>query len=198
MRRFSFLPITLFVALAAISLWAFNTFEKPTAIATVDLARLYSGLDEHKAGEKRLEETLKELTAKNEKLGQSVQALQAELENFKPDTPGFFETSKKIEEAIGNYKAYDEFSRKKFEMEKSLLLRNTYQAIKSSLGDICKAQMIDAVFLDDATPPFDPKDTRPVMTQISGRRMLWINPSIDISDVVIKQMNENYSKRQGK
>ena len=55
MRRFSFLPITLFVALASISLWAFNTFEKPTAIATVDLARLYSGLDEHKAGEKRLE-----------------------------------------------------------------------------------------------------------------------------------------------
>ena len=198
MRRFSLLPVTLFVALAAVSLWAFSRFEKPTTIATVDLERLYSGLDEHKAGEKRLEETAKELNAKNEKMGQSVQALQAELENFKPDTPGFFETSKKIEEAIGNFKAFDQFSRSKFEMEKALLLRNTYQTIKSSLGDICKAQMIDAVFLDDATPPFDPKDTRPVMTQISGRRMLWINPSIDISDVVIKQMNENYSKRQGK
>ena len=54
MRRFSPLPITLFVALAAISLWAFNSFEKPTVIATVDLERLYSGLDEHKAGDKRL------------------------------------------------------------------------------------------------------------------------------------------------
>ena len=58
--------------------------------------------------------------------------------------------------------------------------------------------MIDAVFVDDATPPFDPKDTRHIMAQISGRRMLWINPTIDLSDVVIKQMNENYSKRQGK
>ncbi len=47
MRRFSPLPITLFVALAAISLWAFKSFEKPTAIATVDLERLYSCLDEH-------------------------------------------------------------------------------------------------------------------------------------------------------
>ena len=198
MRRLSPLPITLFVALAAISLWAFNSFEKPTVIATVDLERLYSGLDEHKAGEKRLEETAKELNAKNEKLGQIAQSLQAELENFKADSPGFFETTKKIQEAVGNMKAFDEFSRRKFDMEKNLLLKNTYQAIKSSLGDICKAQPIDAVFLDVATPPFDPKDTRPVMTQISGRRMLWINPAIDISDVVIKQMNENFSKRQGK
>ena len=198
MRRFSPLPITLFLALAAISLWAFNSFEKPTVIATVDLERLYSGLDEHKAGEKRLEETAKELNAKNEKLGQIAQSLQAELENFKADSPGFFETTKKIQEAVGNMKAFDEFSRRKFDMEKNLLLKNTYQTIKSSLGDICKAQQIDAVFLDDATPPFDPKDTSPVMTQISGRRMLWINPAIDISDVVIKQMNENFSKRQGK
>ena len=51
MRRFSLLPVTLFVALAAVSLWAFSRFEKPTTVATVDLERLYSGLDEHKAGE---------------------------------------------------------------------------------------------------------------------------------------------------
>ncbi|MSR33964.1 MAG: OmpH family outer membrane protein [Phycisphaerales bacterium] len=198
MRRFSPLPITLFLALAAISLWAFKSFEKPTVIATVDLERLYNGLDEHKAGEKRLEETMKELGAKSEKLGLAIQSLQSELENFKADSPGFFETSNKIEDAIGNFKAFEEFSKYKFENEKKILLRGTYQAIKSSLGDICKAQQIDAVFLDDATPPFDPKDTRPVMTQISGRRMLWVNPAIDISDVVIKQMNENFSKRQGK
>ncbi len=198
MRRFSPLPIALFITLAAISLWAFKSFEKPTIIATVDLERLYTGLDEHKAGEKRLEETAKELAAKSEKLGLAVQSLQSELENFKPDSPGFFETSSKIEDAIGKFKAYDGFSRLKFEGEKNRLLKNTYETIKSSLGDICKAQQIDAVFLDDATPPFDPKDTRPVMTQISGRRMLWINPAIDISDIVIKQMNENFSKRQGK
>ncbi|MCE9620554.1 MAG: OmpH family outer membrane protein [Planctomycetes bacterium] len=198
MRRLSALPVVLFVALASLSLWAFNAYEKPTVIATVDLERLYTGLDEHKAGEKRLEETAKELNAKNEKLGQGVQSLQAELENFKADTPGFYETTKKIEEAIGNFKAFDDFSRRKFEMEKSRLIRDTYQSIKSSLGDICKAQQIDAVFLDDATPPFDAKDTRPIMQQISGRRMLWINPAIDITDVVIKKMNENFSKRQGK
>jgi Skp family chaperone for outer membrane proteins len=198
MRRPTAFAAALLVAVAAVSMWAFQSHEKPAVIGTVDLERLYTGLDEHKAGEKRLEQIAKELNSKNEKLSQTVQSLQAELDNFKADTPGFYETTRNIEEAIGQMKAFDDFSRRKFELEKAKLIRDTYQSIKSSLGEICKQQGIDAVFLDDATPPFDPKDTRPIMQQISGRRMLWINPSIDITGVVIQKMNENFSKRQGK
>ena len=141
---------------------------------------------------------MKTEATKRDAIATEVQSLQAELENFKPDTPGYAETGRKLTDAAGRLKVFEEFLKRKLEFEQAQLVRNTYGGIKASLGDLCKAQGIDIVFMDDATPPFDKNDPRPITQQISGRRMLWFSSSLDITDAVIKQMNESFAAGKAK
>ena len=193
MRRLSLLAILPFLLL----LWAMVTPEKPAVVGCVDLERIFAGLDQHKSNEAKLAEVIKAEATKRDAIGAEVQSLQAEMENFKPDTPGFAETGRKLTDAAGRLKVFEEFLKRKLEFEQSNLVRNTYNSIKASLGTICKEQSIDIVFMDDASPPFDKNDPRPITQQISGRRMMWFNPSLDMTDLVIKRMNEAFASGKG-
>jgi Skp family chaperone for outer membrane proteins len=174
-------------------LWAMVTPQKPAVVACVDLERVFAGLDRHKAGEARLTELMKAEAAKRDAITAEMQSLQAEAENFKPDSSNFIETGRKLTDAAGRLKVFEEFLKRKMEFEQAQLVRGTYNAIKTALPDLCKAQGIDVVFMDDATPPFDRADPRPITQQISGRRMLWFNPQLDITDLLIKSMNESFA-----
>jgi Skp family chaperone for outer membrane proteins len=178
-------------------LWAMVAPEKPAVVACVDLERVFAGLDRHKAGEARLTDLMKAEATKRDAISAEIQSLQAELENFKADSPNYQETARKLADAAGRLKVFEEFLKRKMEFEQAQVVRGTYGAIKAALPDLCKAQGIDVVFMDDATPPFDRADPRPITQQISGRRMLWFNPQLDITDLVIKKMNESFAAGKG-
>ena len=199
MRNHTMRRIAVIAAIPSLLLlWAMVAAQKPAVIGCVDLERVFASLDQHKAGEARLQELMKAEAAKRDAIGAETQSLQAELENFKPDTPGYAETGRKLTDAAGRLKVFEEFLKRKVEFEQAMLVRTTYTNIKASLGSICKAQGIDIVFMDDATPPFDKSDPRPITQQISGRRMLWFDSSLDITDMVIKQMNTAFAAGKSK
>jgi len=177
-------------------LWAMVAPEKPAVVACVDLERVFAGLDRHKAGEARLTDLMKAEATKRDAISAEIQSLQAELENFKPDSANFNETGRKLSDAAGRLKVFEEVLRRKMEVEQAQLVRGTYNAIKGALPELCKAQGIDIVFMDDATPPFDRADPRPITQQISGRRMLWFNPQLDITDDLIKSMNASFAGKK--
>ena len=179
-------------------LWAMARPEKPAVVACVDLERVYAGLDQHKAGENRLNDLLKAEATKRDALVAETQSLQAELENFNADSPVFNETARKLTDTAGRLRVFEDFLKRKMEFERSQLVRATYAAVKAALGDLCKAQGIDIVFMDDATPPFDKNDPRPITQQISGRRMLWFNPALDVTDELIKSMNASFASGKAK
>jgi Skp family chaperone for outer membrane proteins len=171
--------------------------DKPAVVGCVDLERCFAGLDQHKAGEARLTEVMKAEAAKRDAIVAETQTLQAELESFKVDTPSYAETARKLTDAAGRLRVFEEFLKRKMEFEQAQLVKGTYDAIKTSLSEICKSSGIDIVFMDDATPPFDRTDPRPITQQISGRRMLWFNPQLDMTDTVIKRMNDAFAAGKG-
>jgi Skp family chaperone for outer membrane proteins len=179
-------------------LWAMARPEKPAVVACVDLERVYAGLDQHKSGESRLDELLKGEAVKRDKLVAETQAIQAELENFNNDSPVYNETARKLRDSADRLRVFEDFLKRKLEFERANLVRSTYAAVKAALGDYCKANAIDIVFMDDATPPFDKADPRPITQQISGRRMLWFNPALDITDDLIKSMNTSFAAGKSK
>lgn len=182
---------------ALVLLWAMASPDKPAVVGCVDLERCFAGLDRHKAGEARLTEVMKAEAAKRDAIVAETQTLQAELESFKVDTPSYAETARKLTDAAGRLRVFEEFLKRKMEFEQAQLVKGTYDAIKTSLGEICKSSGVDIVFMDDATPPFDKTDPRPITQQISGRRMLWFNPQLDMTDTVIKRMNDAFAAGKG-
>ena len=54
------------------------------------------------------------------------------------------------------------------------------------------AQMRDFVFIDDTVPGINPTNLEGTMQQINGRRMLYSNPALDITDALIERMNSDF------
>jgi hypothetical protein len=57
---------------------------------------------------------------------------------------------------------------------------------------LAKEQKIDFVFIDDTVPGINPTNLEGTMQQINGRRMLYSNPALDITDALIERMNSDF------
>ncbi|MBX3356247.1 MAG: OmpH family outer membrane protein [Phycisphaeraceae bacterium] len=187
--------ITALLVLGA--LLAFRSVNSPTTVAVVDLEAIYDNLNEHKDAEARLSAMVDELASELQKREQEVKMVQLELQAFSPQGQGFVETQAKVEAAIGRFRAYQEFAKIKTERESERLLKETYDRVKLACAAIAREQGIQLVLLDDATPQFAPTDPRPMMQQISARRSLFVDPSIDITKAVIERMNRDFAARSG-
>ena len=183
-----------FASLALIAATAHIAFEIPTRppiVATVDLEQLFNGLAEQEAEGNRLDTIAKEYDQHIEELRSEVENFQAELENFEEGGEAWLMTSRKAEEAISEFKAYEQFSRLKIEAERSKSMREIYAKIKEEIAVFSAEQAppIDMVLIDDSIPEFEPSDTAGTQRQISARRLLYANSSFNITEQVLARMN---------
>ncbi len=84
------------------------------------------------------------------------------------------------------------------EVEKALQLHDMYKNIKEALAALAGAEGYDMVIINDESSdlPFD-RDARvspqvQVLQQISNRKMLYLNPAIDITEDLIERMNNAF------
>jgi Skp family chaperone for outer membrane proteins len=101
------------------------------------------------------------------------------------------------------YQAWSRFTLDKVDIEKSLLWEDLYRSIKQAAAAMASANGYDLVLVDDSqgeisTTP-DNRVTREsqVMQQIAGRRMLHVNPALDITDELITRMNNAHKAAGG-
>ncbi len=185
------------LALAALGLMAagagiaMNLPTKPPLVATVDLERLFNGLDVQKTEDTRLQAVAKVHEDKIESLRAEVENFQSELENFEPSSEAWLSTNQKAENAVSSFLAYEQFARLKVEAELAKSTRTIYTNIRTTISKFCAAQNppIDMVIVDDSIPAFEPADSAGTRQQISARRILYANSAYDITDAVLNRMN---------
>lgn len=193
-RRNLFLAIPAAVAVAVIAgatSIAMNVPSRPPIVATVDLEQLFNGLDNQEAETARMEKIAKEFETKIEDLRAEVEDLQAELENFEEGGDAWIATSRQVQNAISEYRAYEQYARIKVEAERAKSMRNLYARIKTAVKDFSSEQTppIDMVIIDDSIPNFEPADMAGTQRQISARRVLYANSTFDITEALLARMN---------
>ena len=193
-RRNLFLAIPAAVAVAVIAgatSIAMNVPSRPPIVATVDLEQLFNGLDNQDAETARMEKIAKEFENKIEDLRAEVEDLQAELENFEEGGDAWIATSRQVQNAISEYRAYEQYARIKVEAERAKSMRNLYARIKTAAKDFASEQTppIDMVIIDDSIPNFEPADMAGTQRQISARRVLYANSTFDITEALLTRMN---------
>ena len=93
------------------------------------------------------------------------------------------------------YQAWARFSTDKIDIEKALVLHDIYRSIKTAVSQMASSSGYDVVLVDDSqgelttsTEARVPRESQ-IRQQIAGRRMLYGNPMIDITDDLIARMN---------
>jgi len=170
---------------------------KPAVIAAVDLERVYNSLDQQAASDAELEKLAAALGVEEEQQRDELRTLEAELDAFKPGSDAHRKLMSRIEEKLVLYKARVEFDRQKIEARRADFIRRIYDQIKATLRTLAKENGWDVVFLDDSIPPLEVADPQRTMQQISARRMLFTNPDLDVTEMLILRMNADFASKGG-
>ncbi|MSR17671.1 MAG: OmpH family outer membrane protein [Phycisphaerales bacterium] len=191
MRRLSPIHFLSFAVVVA-ALYAAVAPDRPAVIACVDLEKIYNGLDSLKAAIARQEEIRSGLMARVEAAKEELVGLQDELDSFRPGTDAYTDASKRAVEKAGELNALQGFVQLKMESERANATREAYTSIKTASATIGAQLKIDVIFIDDTIPAIEPADFQGTLSQINGRRMLYSNTALDVTDLVIQQANADF------
>lgn len=171
---------------------------KPSAVATVNLEMLFKNLVERSAVDARLVAMAEELDGNGLEMRAELDALVQDLELFSPGSRQYEDTSKQIAERGYRLQAYREFAVRKLEVEKAAALRDLYARIKDAVRDLADQEGYDLVLVDDAVVPLPTDATESdTWVQISARRTLHANPQIEVTDTLLRLMNDRYNQDNG-
>lgn len=185
-------------AAAAIVLAAAAAFpDRPARVASVDVAKAFTSLDEQKSMEASIKSLGERMAGEKDRMSRELQDLNAELESYKPGTPPYNETLKKVEAAVGAMRAQDQFGQLKLEAERATALRELYARIRAASEAVAKDANIDYVVVNDSLVPVEPAGLASTQQQLNTRRFLWANTEMDITDAVIARANADFKAKGG-
>ncbi|MCP4837344.1 MAG: OmpH family outer membrane protein [Phycisphaera sp.] len=160
-------------------------------VATIDIERLFGGLDLLTTQEQRVDAVAGEFDTQLETLRGRIEELQAELENFEEGGEAWLGVNQSVEQTISEYRAIEQFGKLKVEAERSKAMRAVYEAMKANIAEFAASQtpVIDYVLIDDTIPELEPSTADAMQKQISARRMIYSTNSFDITDIILARMN---------
>ncbi len=165
-------------------------------VATVDLERLFSNLDEKGAADIRLQALADDLQKESEAQSRDIELLEQNLDLFPAGSEKYQEATEKFLEATVKLQSLVEFGRRKIDFQKGVTLKRLYTSIKEETRLLAEREGYAVVVVDDSIVDLQSSTEADMIRQISARRMLYASPRVDITDALIMQMNNAFQTRQ--
>ena len=174
-----------------------GAFARPTTVVTVDLAAVLDGLKQRAAAAAELDQMKAAIEAEDDRWQQILTELQTRLdeapESEKPALRA--EIARKALE----YQAWGRAELEWMDREKSLRWRDLDRSIRDAIAEMARLEGYDIVLTDDSgaelgvNPNASASVEAQVKQQLNARRLLYVNPEVDVTDELIKRMNNAYS-----
>ena len=185
------------VALSAVTLHAqARASARPIAIAVVDVQKAFNELDRRRQVEA-------EITARTEQLQAEAQTKQAGIRTRMADielaldanTEAYRQETQKLESDTIEFNTWRQFQLRKLEMEKALQLENLYKSLTQTIQRTAEREGYGLVIQKDDTLSVTQRDQQALTAMIVQRKVLYVSPTVDITDLVIQQANNEYNNR---
>jgi Skp family chaperone for outer membrane proteins len=196
--RIESLAIIVFAtALTTYSLTTARRELPPSHVATVDLEKTYNSIIRYSDTQTKLKALAEELDTRVAASELQVKSLEGELDSFQSGSEAQAAAIAKLQAAVGEFRAVQQFANAKLELERARALRETYVAIKDAARRFSEREGYDYILLDDSLPEMDPANAAKTMQQISARRFIYANPKSDVTDALIGFMNDDWKAAAG-
>ena len=174
---------------------------KPTVIATVQLSVVLEKLDQRAEAEANLNAMGADVRNDEAKKKAELTKMQADLDDMRKAAndgsapPEAIALQEQLALKSLQYQAWQRFTMDKVDIEKALQWQELYRNIKSAAAQMASANGYDLVLVDDSqgelqtSPDSRTPRAQQIFSQIVSRRMLYANPTLDITDDLITRMN---------
>ena len=202
MQYFKHHTIAIFaIALLVVTAFALQTeatrrssVSTPAVLVSVDLERVFSSLEERVYEQSKAQEVINAITESIEKRRQRIENYEQEFELYEPGSAKWEELMQEQQLEVLEYQAAVEYRNLKAAREESKGMRRVYENIRSAVTVLAKENGWDYVFVNDAAVAFPEGDIVDLGVQISNRRMLYANSTMDVTDTIIEYMNASFDE----
>jgi Skp family chaperone for outer membrane proteins len=177
-------------------------FRPPTVVVTFSIERVSADLTERADSEASLRNLFSKVETELKSRNESMTALQETLQSAADaDKPEIVEQLNQLAIQAMSYK---QFAEKRVDNERSLMFRDLYMKIKSSVADIANENGYDLVLITDddreilVNPQADTSQEFQVREQIGQQRVVFASGQIDITEQIVTHMNLEWEKRSDK
>lgn len=179
-------------ALLGYQSWANNAAVRmpPAVIAAVNIERVFEGLNQKIQADADLQNAMNVFQAEIDERRNKMTQLSEEILDYPPGSDMYNEAVAVLTRASANLQAYSEYSRTQLEKDQNLMLHQLYVDIRAAAKSLALESGYDMVLVDDSAVELPSITDANISQQISARRMLFTNPTIDITDELITRMNQ--------
>jgi len=177
-------------------------FRPPTVVVTFSIERVSADLTERADSEASLRNLFSKVETELKSRNESMTALQETLQSAADaDKPEIVEQLNQLAIQAMSYK---QFAEKRVDSERSLMFRDLYMKIKSSVANIANENGYDLVLITDddreilANPQTNTSQEFQVREQIGQQRVVFASGQIDITAQIVTHMNLEWEKRSDK
>ena len=135
-----------------------------------------------------------ERDAMKEKIDRANRSLQEEI---KPGTDEFRKRKKEIALMEAELQWFVENEGQKVEKGLAESLKSIFDDIQTAAAQIAEEKRIDIVLASDKLPPDVPDSAQQLRQHILLQKVIYWNPSVDLTEEVIARLNANYKRSGG-
>lgn len=162
----------------------------PIAVGVVNLEVVFAGLTVRAEADAALQQMADNLQQDGEGQSQAIEDLAADLEDYPPGSDKYQQVLEDYSLKTLEYQAFIEFSRQKISIEKSLIYKRIYQSIRAAATEIAQEEGYQLVIVDDGVRELPPVAEAEMIRQISARKVLYADSSIELTEKLLARMNQ--------
>jgi Skp family chaperone for outer membrane proteins len=173
---------------------------QPTAVAVIRLPELLNELQQRADAEIQLREMATSLDEQDQAKRAELEGLRDRLEAVPEENRDEIHSiSEEIRLKLLKYEGWRRFELDRLDVEKSLRLRDLYRSVRAAVEQYANANGYDIVVVDDheaelsVNPQANASRENQIRQQMLSRRVLHANTAVDITDDLVRQMNNEYN-----
>ncbi len=173
----------------------------PPIVAVVRIEPLFDGLKQRADAKAAVDRLVGELEAERQARVEATAALTEQYDNA-VNAKQREEVADKIALATLKNESWSQMAKQQLEIDKAIYMQNLYKKIVEAIDTLALSEGYDLVILDDSGEalPFARNlrvvQQEQVLQQLVRRKVLFVNPSLDITEDLLMRMNNQFNAVQ--
>ncbi len=168
---------------------------RPTSVAVMDVERAFNAMKEKAQIEADLQVQTQKLQEEKTNREKELRQLQADLEILAPDTPAFVQKQSDLEQKAVELQSWAQFQTAKVNRERAVQIEGLYRKLSEGAGRVAKENGYDLVIFKEGAVNFRRANPEQLSALIQIRKLLWAADDLDITDLVLTTLNNEYVNR---
>ncbi len=173
----------------------------PAVVAVVRIGPLFDGLKQRAEAAAGVDQLLDQIETEAQARQEAIEALKEEHGNTVDATDREALADKIALETLKN-DSWLQTAKREHELDKAVRLQDLYKKVFDAIQTLAMTEGYDLVIVDDSGDalPFD-RSSRvvpqvQVLQQLTRRKVLFVNPTLDITEDLIMRMNNEFNAAQ--